>query len=150
MAIFETTSLDAGVVNTVPAGAPATVVTTAANDTGTITGTKVTLAGAMEDIEYVVVSPPFKIDGTTQANGSYVLTMNYYQDDGSTLVDANAFPSQACSATVNGAVVGTEIPFRTALPYGATKAQPVIVITGNCGQLTAGWALGGKAKNRAV
>jgi hypothetical protein len=149
MAIFDVNALDAGLVNTLPAGLPASVVTTAANSTGTITGTKVTIAGAMEDIEYVVVSPPFQINGSTVASGSYVLTMNYYQDDGTTLVDANAFPSQACSATVNGATVGTEVPYRTALPYGATKAQPVIVVTGNCGQITAGWALGGKAKNRA-
>ncbi len=152
MAIWETSSMDVGLVNTLPnvPVVPAGVVTTAVNNTGTLTGAMRVIAGAAEDIEYGVDSPPYQINGTTPATGSLVVTVNYYQDDGVTLVDSNTFPAQQCSATVNGALVGTLVPYRTALPFGATKAQVVIAITGVCGQLLAGYVLGGHRKNRAV
>ena len=164
MAAFETTSLDIGVVNTVPAGAPATVVTTAINNSGTINGQKVKLAGAMEDIEYTVLSPGFQINGSTQATGSFTVTINFYAQDGTTLVGTYGPVTQQCSQTVNGQVVGTAFTHRVALPMAPSgtvtvngfvipeacdQAQAVIVVTGACGQLTAGWSLGGHRRNRA-
>jgi hypothetical protein len=149
MALFDINALDAGVVNTVPAGAPATVVTTAANNTGTITGLQKKLAGAMEDIEYAVSSPPYQINGSTQASGSVAVTFTFYAADGSTSVGSETFASQSCSATINSQVVGTVVYYRVALPYGAFFITPSIAITGTCGQLTAGWVLGGKRQNRA-
>lgn len=165
MASFEVNTLDVGVVNTIPSGAPAGVVTTAVNNSGTLTGTKRIIAGAMEDIEYHVVSPGFQINGTTQATGSFTVQINFYAQDGTTVLDQNTFPAQQCSQTVNGAVVGTAYTYRVALPMapsgtvtdsnGATVPEgphswnAVITITGTCGQLTAGPALGGHRRNRA-
>jgi hypothetical protein len=149
MAIFETTSLDSGVVNTVPAGAPAQVVTTAANNSGTITGLQKKLAGAMEDIEYCVSSPPYQINGSTQATGTVTVTFNFYAADGVTSVGSESFSAQAGSATLNGQVVGTVVYYRVALPFGAFFITPSLVIAGAIGQLTAGWVLGGKRQNRA-
>lgn len=168
--MFDVNALDIGVVNTVPAGSPATVVTTAANNTGTINGAAKVIAGAMEDIEYKVVSPPTQVDGVTAATGSFTVKFTYFAQDGTTILDANTFPAQQCSQTVNGASVGTVYTYRTALPGAPSgtvtqslglpptnvtvpeaphSVQATIVITGVCGALTAGWTLGGHRRNRA-
>ena len=178
MAIFETTSLDVGVVNTIPSvsasggSMPAAVVTTAANNSGTLTGQKVVIAGAAEDVEYTVVSPPTQINGSTTATGSYQVTFTFFAQDGTTSLGTVVGPSVNCSQTVNGATVGTVFTHRLAVPQaqsgtvtqtatpnlsGATitvpqaphSVQASIVITGVCGQLTAGWSLGGHRRNRA-
>lgn len=178
MAIFETTALDCGVVNSVPSkgvggvSMPATVVTTAANNSGTITGQLVGIAGAMEDMEYTIISPPYQIDGTTSASGSFVTTFTFYAQDGSTSLGTVVGPTVNCNATVNGATVGSVFTYRLAVPMaqtgsvtltatpnlsGATISVPkapayvraVTVITSTCGALTAGWTMGGHRRNRA-
>lgn len=177
MSIWETSSLDVGVVNVLPASGvgggalPAAVVTTAANNSGTLTGQKVVIAGAMEDIEYCVASPPFQINGSTVTSGSYVVTFTFFAQDGTTVLETVTEPSTNCSQTVNGATVGNVTTYRLALPGANTtgtvvqslgfpatntnmpiaphSVQASIVITGTCGQLTAGWTLGGHRRNRA-
>ena len=157
--------MDVGVVNTIPAGAPAGVVTTAVNNSGTLTGVKRVLSGAMEDMQYVVVSPPTQIDGSTAATGSFTVEFKFFAQDGTTILEDVTFPAQQCKQTINGASVGTVQYYRLALPAapsgtvtdanGATvptaphSVQAIIVITGVCGALTAGWTLGGSRRNRA-
>jgi hypothetical protein len=149
MAIFDVNALDVGVVNTVPAGSPAGVVTTAVNVTAATVPLIRTIAGAMEDIEYGIESPALQVDGVTATTGTLTPVITQYLDDGTTVVVTESWPAYAGFQTVNGAVVGVRKILRFALAESATKFKVVITPSGNAGQITAGPTLGGSRKNRA-
>lgn len=146
MGAFDVNALDAGVVNIVPVGAPATVVTTVANNT-TFNGAWKDFGGAMEDIEYEVSMPPVLADGSTAATGT--LTVTFTVNDGalgagSLVATLGPFPAQGPGTTTAQAIKY----YRIALPQGGRSIRTTITITGAVGGLTAGWTLGGKRLNR--
>lgn len=146
MGSFDVNALDSGVVNIVPVGAPATVVTTAANNT-TFNGAAKVFAGAMEDIEYEVSMPPLLVDAVTAATGTLTVTFTVKDDllfAGNTVATLGPFAAQGPGTTTAQAIKY----YRIALPQGGVSIRATITITGAVGQITCGWVLGGKRINR--
>lgn len=155
MSMFTVHDLDVGVVNSVPANqplpgatngvqtTPAGVVAAAANvATGAVGATRI-CAALDEPLEYAIVVPATKIDGTTATTGTITVAVQWKNSAGSNTESQSYGPY-----TLAGG--GMQV-VRLFPPQGSDRFVPThtLSVSGGYGQYTAGVVDGAHRINRA-